>query len=123
MPLIKKFKLEVKPSIKRGLAATVTCLIFGFSVASPKTVAAANNGVVVYGQGNCFIFKTNRGYTLFERSGGTGPKIDQTVRGTLHDFGYQQLFDSRGKEIVIGFVQDFGVKSASEVQAFKKTCR
>lgn len=115
--------LKNKSMSRLGSAAAVFCFVLGFSATMPNTVAAADKGVVVYGQGNCFVFKTDKGYTLFERSGGDGPKVDQVVKGTLHDFGYQQLYDRRGKELVVGFVQDFGVKPDSEVQAFKSTCR
>lgn len=85
---------------------------------------AADSGVVTYSQGNCLIIKTNRGNTLFERSGGSQPAVKQRLTGVLHDFGYQTIYDGTGKtELLVGFVQNYGVKEPSSIEAFKKTCR
>lgn len=102
----------------RVAALLVCCLILW-----PAAAVAADRGVVVYGVGNCFIIKTKKGHTLFERSGGGAPKVDQRVKGELSDFGYHQLYDTKGKELLVGFVQNFGVKKESELASFRKTCR
>ena len=52
-------------------------------VAAPSL--AAEVGVTVYARTNCFIFKTVKGNTLFERSGGGAAVLNQKVKGVLHD--------------------------------------
>jgi hypothetical protein len=98
--------------------------ILGFAAAAISFAAeAADSGKVIYGAGNCFVIETGKGSTLFERSGGQTPKPGETVTGVLHDFGYQQLFDAGGKELMVGFVQEYAVTKAANVDAFKKSCR
>ena len=48
---------------------------------------------------------------------------DETVSGVLNDFGYQQLHDASGKELMVGFIQYFGVKKDTTIGSFKKSCR
>lgn len=98
-----------------GVAAFVAC----YSVAA----SAADTGKIIYAKGNCFVIETAKGATLFERSGGGSPAVDQAVSGVLNDFGYQQLHDASGKELMVGFVQYFGVKKEPTVESFKKSCR
>ncbi|MGH6620062.1 MAG: hypothetical protein ACREF6_11005 [Alphaproteobacteria bacterium] len=98
--------------------------ILGFAVASISFAAqAADSGKIIYGAGNCFVIETGDGSTLFERSGGQAPKPGETVSGVLNDFGYQQLFDTGGKALMVGFVQEYAVKKAANIDAFKKSCR
>lgn len=89
----------------------------------PAAVMAAEKGKITYAAGNCFIIQTERGATLFERSGGQSPKVDQDVAGVLHDFGYQQLQDGSGKDLMVGFVQEYAVKKEKNIGDFKKACR
>lgn len=98
-------------------------LLLLFVACYPGMASAADTGKVIYGVGNCFIIQTDKGAILFERSGGQTPKVGQAARGVLDDFGYQQLYDGKGKELMVGFVQEFGVKKEKTVQAFKKSCR
>jgi hypothetical protein len=93
------------------------------AVGIPLAALAADSGKIVYGTGNCFIIETAKGNTLFERSGGQSPKSGDTIGGVLHDFGYQQLYDAGGKELMVGFVQEFGVKKTDSIEVFKKSCR
>lgn len=98
--------------------------ILGFAAAGVSAAAlAADAGKITYGAGNCFVIETGKGSTLFERSGGKSPKLGETVSGVLHDFGYQQIFDAGGKELMVGFVQEYAVTKAASVDAFKKSCR
>jgi hypothetical protein len=97
-------------------------LVF-IAVCAPLAAQAADPGKIIYGVGNCFIIETSNGNTLFERSGGQLPKAGATLSGVLHDFGYQQLYDAGGKELMVGFVQEYGVKKAENMEAFKKSCR
>ena len=84
---------------------------------------AEGTGVTIYARTNCFIFKAADGNTLFERSGGGSATINQTVRGVLDDFGYQQIKDASGRELMVGFVDNFGVTDQVEIDNFKKNCR
>ena len=97
--------------------------MLGFAAATSFSAQAADSGKIIYGAGNCFVIETGKGSTLFERSGGQAPKPGETVTGVLHDFGYQQLFDAGGKELMVGFVQEYAVTQAANVDAFKKSCR
>ncbi|MPY75800.1 MAG: hypothetical protein GEU87_16235 [Alphaproteobacteria bacterium] len=98
--------------------------ILGFAAAGISFAAqAADSGKIIYGAGNCFVIETGNGSTLFERSGGQAPKPGETVTGVLSDFGYQQLFDTGGKALMVGFVQEYAVKKAANIDAFKKSCR
>ena len=99
------------------------CLLVLMANGFASVAMAKESGEVVYSAGNCFILQTKKGATLFERSGGQSPKVGQPVRGVLHDFGYQQLYDGKGKELMVGFVQEFGVKKEASLAAFKKSCR
>ena len=99
------------------------CLLVLLANCFASLATAAEAGKVVYSVGNCFIIQTNKGATLFERSGGQTPKVGQAASGVLHDFGYQQLYDGKGKELMVGFVQEYGVKKEKSLQAFKKSCR
>lgn len=105
------------------LSALVLMLALVLAVCHTGTTYAADSGKIVYGVGNCFVIETSKGFTLFERSGGQLPKVNQVTRGTLDDFGYQQLYDGAGRELMLGFVQDFGVTDEQTVSAFKKSCR
>jgi hypothetical protein len=89
----------------------------------PATAQAADKGQIIYAAGNCFIIQTEKGATLFERSGGRSPKVNDAVAGVLNDFGYQQLHDASGKELMVGFVQEHGVKKDQNIESFKKSCR
>jgi len=89
----------------------------------PIAANAADKGKIIYAVGNCFVIQTDNGVTLFERSGGKSPKVDAAVSGVLSDFGYQQLHDAAGKELMVGFVQEYGVKKEKNVADFKKSCR
>jgi hypothetical protein len=93
------------------------------AVCAPLAAQAADTGKITYGVGNCFIIETSKGSTLFERSGGKLPKAGETLSGVLSDFGYQQLYDASGKELMVGFVQEYAVKKSENVEAFKKSCR
>jgi hypothetical protein len=112
-----QFGEELSMILVRSLA------ILGLSAGISLAAEAADSGKIVYGTGNCFVIETAKGSTLFERSGGQAPKPGETVTGVLHDFGYQQLFDAGGKELMVGFVQEYAVKQAANVDAFKKSCR
>jgi hypothetical protein len=105
--------------IRTQLFAILSFVAAGVSAAE----VAADSGKITYGAGNCFIIETGKGSTLFERSGGQAPKAGETVTGVLHDFGYQQIFDAGGKELMVGFVQEYAVTKAASVDAFKKSCR
>ena len=98
-------------------ALAVSVYILGVDPVSAAT------GTTVYATGNCYIFLTEAGHTLFERSGGQEAKNDQKVKGELHEFGYQELSDEQGNELLVGWVQNYGVKDEAEVKAFKKSCR
>lgn len=89
----------------------------------PIAASAADKGKIIYAAGNCFVIQTANGVTLFERSGGKSPAVDAAVSGVLSDFGYQQLRDSAGKELMVGFVQEYGVKKEQNIASFKKSCR
>lgn len=89
----------------------------------PVAAFAADKGKIIYAAGNCFVFQTENGATLFERSGGKSPEVDAAVSGVLSDFGYQQLYDASGKELMVGFVQEYSVKKEQNIAAFKKSCR
>ena len=98
--------------------------IFVFVVlCAPLAAHAADKGKIVYGVSNCFVIETSKGNTLFERSGGQLPKPGDTATGVLHDFGYQQLYDANGKDLMVGYVQDYGVRKGEDIEAFKKSCR
>jgi hypothetical protein len=99
--------------------AGVAALVAFYSLAA----SAADTGKITYAKGNCFVIQTAKGATLFERSGGKSPAVDDTVSGVLNDFGYQQLHDASGKELMVGFVQYFGVKKDPTIESFKKSCR
>ena len=101
-------------------ALAISVLVTG---TASLTALAAESGKIIYGTGNCFIIETGKGSTLFERSGGQSPKPGETVSGVLDDFGYQQLYDTGGKELMVGFVQEYGVKKPESMEAFKKSCR
>lgn len=96
--------------------ALVICLLIANS-------ASAASGTTVYASGNCYIFLTDEGHTLFERSGGKEAQKDQKVKGELHEFGYQELSDEQGNEFLVGWVQNYGVKDEAEIKAFKESCR
>lgn len=102
-----------------GLLGLLGLVLAGY----PAAAQAADKGQIVYAAGNCFIIQTEKGATLFERSGGRSPKVNDTVAGVLHDFGYQQLHDASGKELMVGFVQEHGVKKDQNIESFKKSCR
>lgn len=101
------------------------CLWFMAAILAAYSVAAhaADRGTVIYAAGNCYVIQTDNGATLFERSGGRSASVDQAVKGVLHDFGYQQLYDASGKELMLGFVQDHGTKKEASIESFKKSCR
>lgn len=100
----------------------LTCVAV-LAAAVSLAAEAADSGKIVYGAGNCFVIETGKGNTLFERSGGRAPAPGETVKGVLHDFGYQQLFDAGGKELMVGFVQEYAVQKTDNIDAFKKSCR
>lgn len=101
-----------------------TFALFGLIAAcAPLAAFAADSGKIIYGKGNCFVIETGKGKTLFERSGGLFPKEGDAIKGEMSDFGYQQLYDSGGKEVMVGFVQEYSVKTTENVEAFKKSCR
>jgi hypothetical protein len=102
---------------------TAFAILVFVAVCAPLAAQAADSGKIVYGVGNCFIIETKTGNTLFERSGGQLPKPGVALSGVLHDFGYQQLYDAGGKELMVGFVQEYDVKKAENIAAFKKSCR
>ena len=97
--------------------------IAAVALAWPVAVMAAEKGKITYAAGNCFVIHTERGATLFERSGGQSPKVDQNVSGVLHDFGYQQLLDASGNELMVGFVQEYAVKKDKSIEDFRRSCR
>lgn len=103
-------------------AKIFSVLIVG-AVCAPLAAQAADKGKIIYGVGNCFIIETGKGKTLFERSGGELPKPGETASGELHDFGYQQLYDAKGKELMVGFVQEYDVQKPENIESFKKSCR
>ncbi len=90
---------------------------------APVAAVAIETGTISYASGNCFVIKTTNGVTLFERSGGKFPAVGQKVTGTLDDFGYQQLRDGDKKNLMVGFVQEYGVRKDRKIVAFKKACR
>lgn len=98
-------------------------LLLAIFLAVSRAALAANAGTIIYAAGNCFVIKTEKGVTLFERSGGVTAKLEQKVRGVLDDFGYQQLRDTHGKDLMVGFVQEYGVTKEANIAAFKKVCR
>jgi len=102
-----------------GWLGLVSIVVFGWPIAA----AAADTGKIIYATGNCFVIQTDKGATLFERSGGQSPKVDAAVNGVLSDFGYQQLHDAAGKELMVGFVQEYAVTKEKNIAAFKKSCR
>jgi hypothetical protein len=89
----------------------------------PIAASAADKGKIIYAAGNCFVIQTDDGVALFERSGGKSPEVDTAVSGVLSDFGYQQLYNAAGKELMVGFVQEYGVKKEKNIADFKKSCR
>jgi len=98
-------------------------LASAFLVVCAAAAEAADTGKITYAKGNCFIIQTVMGVTLYERSGGKYPKVDDAVAGVLHDFGYQELRDASGKDLMVGFVQEYGVKKDKNIEDFKKSCR
>jgi len=98
-------------------------LVGAFLILCSTAADAATSGKVIYAKSNCFVIQTANGATLFERSGGALPKVDDTVAGVLDDFGYQQLRDASGKDLMVGFVQEYGVKKDKNIENFKKSCR
>jgi hypothetical protein len=103
---------------------TYTCGVAGlFLILASATAGAADTGKITYAKGNCFVIQTAKGVTLFERSGGKYPKTDDTVAGVLDDFGYQQLRDPSGSDLMVGFVQEYGVTKEKNIEKFKKFCR
>ena len=94
-----------------------------FLVLGSAAADAAGSGKVTYAKSNCFVIQTSKGVTLFERSGGKLPKVGDAVAGVLDDFGYQQLRDASGKDLMVGFVQEYGVKKDKNIEDFKKSCR
>ncbi len=105
--------------IKLIKAATISFLALFITQSS----AFAASAVAVYVSTNCYVFKASDGFVLFERSGGKGVKLSETVTGTMDDFGYQELKDANGKDALLGFVQNFGVTDEEEIASFKSTCR
>lgn len=99
------------------LTTTFTILLYSLEP------AGAASGTAIYATANCFVFQTDQGATLFERSGGDGVAEGQKVSGPLDEFGYQELTDEAGKEVMVGWVQDFEVKDDSAIEDFKKNCR
>ena len=106
--------------LARPLLAGLASLAAAIILAAP---AAAAEGTTVYATANCFVFETSEGLTLFERSGGAGAQEGQVVKGGLNDFGYQELKDAQGRDLLVGWVQNYGVTDQAEVEDFKKTCR
>ena len=102
---------------RRFGAALLACLTFICSSAH------AGEGVTVYATPNCYIFETKTGFVLFERSGGQGPEEGQTVVGTLDDYGFQELKDTNGRDIIVGWITNHGVSDEAEIADFKKVCR
>lgn len=102
-----------------GLLGLAAALLMSWPIAA----SAADKGKIIYAAGNCFVIQTDNGVTLFERSGGKSPAVDATVSGVLSDFGYQQLSDAAGKDLMVGFVQEYGVKKEKNIASFKKSCR
>jgi hypothetical protein len=100
-----------------------TALISLISLFLTYASASAGSAVAVYVSTNCYIFEASDGFVLFERSGGEGVKLSETVIGTMDDFGYQELKDAKGKDALLGFVQNFGVTDEEEIASFKSTCR
>ena len=85
--------------------------------------AFAAEGTTVYAAPNCYVFETTAGFTLFERSGGGEATLGQAVSGVLDDFGYQELKDAAGRDLMVGWIQNHSVKDEAEVEDFKKVCR
>ena len=102
-----------------GLLGLASAVVLSWPIAA----IAADKGKVIYAAGNCFVIQSDAGAVLFERSGGKSPGVDAMVSGAMSDFGYQQLHDAAGKELMVGFVQEFGVKKEKNIAAFKKSCR
>lgn len=91
-------------------AYRLVTLIACFAILLHAAARAADKGVVAYGAGNRFIIKTNQRHTLLEWSGRGAPKVKQAVRGVPHDVAYQQLYDRKGKELLVGFVPTSGTE-------------
>lgn len=100
-----------------------TRLLIVLLLGMPAETVFAASGVISYAKGNCFAMETEKGLTLFERSGGASPKIGMRVKGTLHDYGYQQIYGEAGNELFVGYVQYWGVGKGAELESFKKECR
>ena len=100
----------------------VSAAAFAMTVALAGQAGAAS-GTVIYAKANCFVFQTDQGATLVERSGGDGAQEGQNVSGPLDEFGYQELSDESGKQVLVGWVQNYGVKDDAEIEDFKKSCR
>jgi len=100
---------------------TLGTLILGLLTTS--TQASADSGEVTYAVGNCYIVETDKGFTLFERSGGATPEEGQAVSGVLHDYGYQQLYDGAGKELFVGWIVDWGKSEGKATEDFRENCR
>ncbi|MCP5017699.1 MAG: hypothetical protein GY938_20870 [Ketobacter sp.] len=98
-------------------------LLMVFLLGMIANAALADSGVISYVNGNCFVMATEKGLTLFERSGGAFPEVGIRVKGTLHDYGYQQIYDLVGNELLVGYVQYWGVDKGAELISFKKECR
>lgn len=98
-------------------------LIVGLLFGMTTEAVIAASGVISYAFGNCFVIETEKGLTLFERSGGASPGVGVRVKGTLHDYGYQQIYDPAGSELLVGYVQYWGVGKGAELASFKQDCR
>ncbi len=105
----------MKPAI-RALAVPIMILIGSGS-------ASAVEGTTVHAAPNCYVFETATGFALFERSGGGEATLGQAVSGVLDDFGYQELKDAAGQDLMVGWIQNHSVKDEAEVETFKKVCR
>ena len=97
--------------------------VFALCLATAAAAASAETGVVSYAEGNCFVLDSDEGHTLFERSGGGNPEVGTPVKGSLHDFGYKQLYDESGNELFVGYIQYWGVRDSETLESFKRDCR
>lgn len=106
------------------VARTLCALGLLLATAPQSAVQAASvEATTVYAAPNCYIFRTASGHSLFERSGGEELAEGQEVKGALEDFGYQEVYGSDGAELMVGWIQDFGITDEAALDKFKKVCR
>lgn len=111
----------VSQSVVQAFARGI--LIIALLLALMTKTGFAATGTITYAAGNCFVIETEKGFTLFERSGGASPEVGVRVTGILHDYGYQQIYDQAGNELLVGYVQYWGVGKGAELDSFKQECR